>query len=99
MEGFERGNHLFEVVDILPVNDQVHSERDAAFASLLLANLLLANPCGQFELVRMGARSGNPVRWASTRILKAELDVVEAGLDELRQTLARRPTPEVIRLV
>ena len=32
MEGFERGNHLFEVVDVLPVNDQVDSEGDAAYA-------------------------------------------------------------------
>jgi len=41
--------------------------------------------------VRVGARSGNPVRRAFARILKAELDMVKTRFDKLGQTLARKP--------
>src|ERR1700686_1374592 len=86
MERFERGNHAVEVIDVLPVNDQVYGERDAT-----LADLTFADPPGQFDLVRVGACSGNPVRRALARILKAELDMVEPRFDKLAQALARKP--------
>src|SRR5713226_10785652 len=85
MERFERGNHALEVLDVLPVNNEVYSECDAT-----LAALTFADPTGQFDLVRVGACSGNPVRRAFTRILKAELDVVKARFHKLGQTLARK---------
>ena len=91
MERFERDNHLFEVLDVLPVNHQVYSEGDAMLADLMFAGLMFADPPGQFELVGVCARSGNPVRRAFARILKAELDMVEAGFHKLGQTLTRKP--------
>src|ERR1700681_4538521 len=39
----------------------------------------------------MRACSGNPVRRAFARILKAELDMVKARFHKLAQTLARKP--------
>src|SRR5450631_2765150 len=86
MERFERGNHRLEVLDVLPVNDQIYRERDAT-----LADLMLADPRGQFDFVSVRARSGNPVRGAFARILKAELDMVKASFHKLRQALARKP--------
>src|SRR6202521_5422022 len=85
MERFERGNHAVEVLDVLPVHDQVYGECDAT-----LADLTFADPTGQFDLVRVGARSGDPVGWPFARILKAELDVVKARFHKLGQTLARK---------
>src|ERR1700692_3570376 len=90
MERFERGNHACEVLDIRPVNDQVYSECDATLADLLCI-LPFADPLGQFELVRVRAGSGNPVRRALARILKTELDVIKPRFDKLAQTLARKP--------
>src|ERR1700681_1316441 len=86
MERFDRGNHAVEVLDVLPVHDQVYGECDAT-----LADLTFADPTGQFDLVRVGARSGDPVGWLFARILKAELDVVKARFHKLGQTLARKP--------
>jgi hypothetical protein len=54
MQGFECKDHFFQVIDILPVHDQVDGEGQA----------MLANPRGQFKLVRVGARSGDPVGMA-----------------------------------
>src|ERR1700686_3933010 len=85
MERFERGHHFLKMPDVLPVNDEVYSECDAT-----LADLMLADPPGQFDLVRVRARSGNPVCVAFARILKAELDMVEACFHKLGQTLARK---------
>jgi len=81
MERFERGNHFFEVLDVLPVNDQVCGESDT----------MRAYPPSQFELVRVRACPGNPVGIAFVRILKAELDMVKARVHQLRQPLARKP--------
>src|SRR5258708_28010243 len=78
MKRFERGNHFFEVIDVLPVDDQVCGESDA----------VLADPRGQFHLVRVRARSGNPVRMAFARILKTELDMVKTRFHQLGQALA-----------
>jgi len=86
MEPFERGNHFFKVLDVLPMNNEIYSECDAA-----LADLTFADPPGQFDLVRVCACSGNPVRRAFARILKAELDMVKARFHKLGQTLARKP--------
>src|SRR5260370_7498903 len=86
MERFERGNHAVEVLDVLPVHDQVYGECGAT-----LADLTFADPTGQFDLVRVGARSGDPVGWPLARILKTELDVVKARFHKLGQTLARKP--------
>ncbi len=41
----------------------------------------------QFDLVRVRFRSGNPVRGFFPRILKADLDVVEPGIDQCLQPL------------
>src|SRR5437660_9861098 len=86
MERFDRGHHFLKMPDVLPVNDQVYGERDAT-----IADLTFADPTGQFELVRVRARSSNPVRGAFARILKAELDMVKARFHKLAQTLARKP--------
>src|SRR5437660_10207844 len=94
MQRFERGHHFLKMPDVLPVNNQVHGECNATLADLmfdLMCVLMLVDPCSQFDLVCVGARSGNPVRRALARILKAELDMVEAGFDKLGQTLARKP--------
>src|SRR5437660_9038668 len=81
MKRFERGNHAVQVLDVLPVNNEVCRERDT----------MPADPTSQFDFVRVGARSGNPVRRAFTGILKAELDMVEPCFHKLAQTLARKP--------
>src|ERR1700681_3650211 len=86
MERFERYHHFLKMLDVLPVNDQVYCECDAT-----LADLTFADPPGQFDFVRVCACSGNPVRVAFARILKAELDVVNARFYKLGQTLARKP--------
>src|ERR1700693_2998438 len=94
MERFECGNHALKVLDILAVDDQVYCECDATLADLMcvpMCVLMLADPAGQFDLVRVRARSGNPVRRAFARILKAELDMVKACFHKLGQTLARKP--------
>jgi len=78
MERFERGNHFLEVIDVLPMNNQVCGERDA----------MRADPRGQCDFVCVRACSSNPVSRAFTRILKAELDMVKAGFHKLGQTLA-----------
>ena len=80
MERFERGNHLFQVIDVLPVHDQVYGEGDA----------MLANPLREFEFVRVRARTGDPVRRTFFRILKAELNMVEAGVYQLLKPLTRQ---------
>src|SRR5260221_7409669 len=90
MERFERCNHAIEVIDILRVDDQVYSESDAPLADLTFADLTFADPPSQFDFVRVGACSSNPVRWAFARILKAELDMVKAGFHKLGQTLVRK---------
>ena len=51
MERFQRNHHFFEVVDVLPVNDEVSGERDAMFA----------DPHRQLQLMRVRPRSGNPI--------------------------------------
>ena len=78
MQRFERGNHFLEMLDVVPVHDQVYGERDA----------MRANPSGQFELVRVRPRSGNPVGMAFARILKTELDMcrVRRGQERPRHT-------------
>src|ERR1700687_4072962 len=86
MERFERGHHFLKMPDVLPVNNQVYRECNAT-----LSDLTFADPPGQFELVGVRACSGNPVRRAFARILKAELDVVKARFHKLGQTLARKP--------
>jgi len=101
-EGLERGNHRFEVIDILPMNDEIYGEGDGTAmgadlmlaglmrACRMLATLMFANPRCQFEFVRVGARSGNPIGVAFARILKTELDVVKTRFHQLRETLARQ---------
>ena len=59
MERFERGNHLFQVIDVLAMDDQVYREGDA-----VLANPRFANPCCQLNLVRVRASTCDPVRVA-----------------------------------
>src|SRR5260370_41827142 len=86
MERFERGNHAVEVLDVLPEHEQVYGECGAT-----LADLTFAHPTGQFDLVRVGARSADPVGWPLARILKTELDVVKARFHTLGQTPARTP--------
>src|ERR1700687_2200459 len=85
MERFERGHHFLKMPDVLPVNNQVYGERDAT-----LADLTFTDPRSQFDLVRVRACSGDPVRRAFARILKAELDMVKSSFHKLAQTLARK---------
>ena len=80
LKRFERGDHLFEMIDVLPVHDQVHGEGDA----------VPANQLRQFEFVRMHASAGDPVRRTFFGILKAELNVIEAGVHQLLKALARQ---------
>src|SRR6266446_4324398 len=95
MKRFERCNHAVEVIDVLPVNNQVYGECDAPLpdltpADLTLADLTFADPTSQFDFMRVGARSGNPGRRAFAPPLKPELSVVEARFNKLAETLARK---------
>jgi hypothetical protein len=68
-------DHLFEVIDILAMNDQIYGEGD----------LVAADNAGELDLVGVSFGSGNPVGGGFARILKADLDVIEAGVNERLQ--------------
>ena len=64
------------------------------------AILWLADHARQFDLVRVRFGAGNPVGGVLARILKADLNVIESGVDQrLAVCVSFRPMPEVIRLV
>ena len=86
MQLLKRGNHVFEMIDVLAMNDEIRGEGDAK-----LAGLMLANPSSQFNFVRMRARTRNPVRVAFGRILKTELDMIETRFHKLPQPVPRKP--------
>src|SRR5215469_8018751 len=56
-------------------------------------NAVLADPTGEFGFVRMRSRTRDPIGAFWLRVLKTELDMIEAALNEARQTLARQPDP------
>lgn len=58
---------------------QIGSEGDA----------VLSDPGREFELVGVGAGARDPVGGTFSCVLKAELDVVEAGVHQLLEPLAR----------
>ena len=65
------------MIEILPVNDQIYGERD----------LVLADRAREFDLVRMRFRPRNPVGGFFSRILKADLDMIESSIYERFQPL------------
>ena len=75
-ELLDERDHLFEVVDVLPVDDKIHGERD----------FVAADDARQFDLVRVCFGAGNPVGCVLARILKADLDVIESGVDQCLQS-------------
>ena len=75
----DEGDHLFQMIEILPMHDQVHGEGD----------LVPADRAREFDLVRVRLRAGNPVGGFFARILKADLDVIESRVDQRLQTPAR----------
>ena len=70
-------NHLLEMIEILPMHDQIHRE----------CNLCLSNGTRKFDLMRVRLRTRNPVRRFFARILKADLDVIESGANQRCQPL------------
>ena len=57
----------------MAVDYQVCGERNG---TAMPANLMFADPRGQLDFVRVGARSGNPVGMVFVRILKAKLNMI-----------------------
>ena len=76
-ELLDEGDHLFQMIEVLPVHDQIYCER----------NLVPADRAREFDFVRVRLGSGNPVGSLFPRILEADLDVIEAGLDQGLQPL------------
>ncbi len=50
-ELLDKSDHLTQMIDVLPVHDEIHGERD----------LVLADEARQFNLVCVGFGAGNPV--------------------------------------
>ena len=72
---------LVETVEILPVHDRVHRQRQPGFA----------DEARRPALGLLGAgKPGNAVAGDRVGILEAELDVLEPGLDEFRSADRRR---------
>ena len=79
-ELLDESDHLFEVIDVLPVHHKIDGERD----------LVLADDARQFDFVRVRFGAGNPVGRVFARILKADLDVIESGLDQCLAVVVRQ---------
>ena len=73
----DEGDHLFEMVEILAVDHQVYGERD----------FVAANRAREFDFVRVRFGAGNPVGGIFTRILEAELNVIETSGHQRRESL------------
>ena len=67
----DEGNHLFQVVNVLPVDNKVYGE----------GNLELADDAGKLDFVGMRLRPRDPVGGVLARILKTDLYVIESGVD------------------
>jgi hypothetical protein len=80
-ELLDESDHLLDVIDVLPVYDKIHGERD----------FVLADDARQFNLVRVRFGAGNPVGRALARILKADLDVIESGVNQCLQSCFNKP--------
>jgi hypothetical protein len=74
------------LIDVAAVDDEVECDGDADFFQ----------PFEGAELLRVGFCAGNFFGGVGVGALEAELDVVEAGLDKLREFLFVEP--EVMRL-
>src|SRR5882762_2525149 len=72
-QSFEEANGFVEVIEILPMNDQIDRER----------HTLLLNDSRKFDFPRMGLSSGDPVSAFFLGILEAKLNMVKTGTDEL----------------
>ena len=68
-------DHLLDVVQVLPMHDQIHGE----------SNWELANLLGKDELIGMTSGACDPLRRLGSRILKTQLDMVEPSVNQLRQ--------------
>ena len=77
IELLDKPNHLFQMIKILPVHDQVHRKSDPMFA----------DSAREFDFVGVGFSSGDPVGGVFAGVLKADLDVVETGIDQCFQAL------------
>src|SRR5882724_1309698 len=73
LQSFEEADGFVEVIEILPMNDQIDRERRA----------LLLNDSRKFDFPRMGLSSGDPVSAFFLGILEAKLNMVKTGTDEL----------------
>jgi len=69
---FDERDHFFQMVEVLPVHDEIHGESD----------FVLANDARQFNLVRVDFGSGDPVCGVLAGILEAELNVIQTGGDQ-----------------
>ena len=67
-----KGNHLFEMIHVLPVNHHVDGEGGSRSA----------NQRRDLQFQRVGARSGDPVCTGLPRILETELNVIESRFDQ-----------------
>ncbi len=76
MELLDECDHLFEVVEILPVHDEIHSEGELSLVDAA------ADGAGEFDLVGVSLCAGDPVRRFFARVLKADLNVIQACGDE-----------------
>ncbi len=79
-ELLDERDHLFEVIDVLAMDDKVYGECD----------FVAANDAREVDFVRMRFGAGNPVGRGLARILKADLDVIETGLDQCLQACFRK---------
>ena len=64
-------DHLFEVIDVLTMDDKIYGEGD----------FVAADETGQFNFVSMSFGSSDPVGGSLAGILKADLDMIESGID------------------
>ena len=71
----EERDHLFKMVDVLAMHDQIRGE----------GQLVLADGARQFDLVGVRLCASDPVGGVFVRILEADLDVIEPGVHQRLQ--------------
>ncbi len=75
--GFGDFEHFVDLIDVAAVNDEIERDGDADFFQ----------PFEDAEFLRVGFCAGDFFGGVGVGALEAELDVVEAGFDELREFL------------
>ena len=74
--GFDDFQHLLDLIDVSAVDDEVQRDRDANFFQ----------PFEDAEFLGVGFGSGNFVCDFFSGALEAELEMVEAGFDQLGES-------------